>query len=170
MAAALDAPASAPVDVALTLGSGAYTVTGAQRISIAAGSSRGTTTLAFTPADDSNATDDAVAIGGTAAGHRVTGTALTIREPVIADGQDVSGLGVALSVSPTALREGGRGAHRVSATLTGVPVPKSDVAMVLAVGGTATEGAAHDFTLKGGRDWRKLAVAANDPFLTAGPG
>ena len=168
MAAALDAPASAPVDVALTLGSGAYTVTGAQRISIAAGSSRGTTTLAFTPTDDSNAADDAVAIGGTAAGHRVTGTALTIREPVIADGQDVSGLGVALSVSPTALREGGRGAHRVSATLTGVPVPKSDVAMVLAVGGTATEGAAHDFTLKGGRDWRKLAVAANDPFLTAG--
>ncbi|MYK80964.1 MAG: fibronectin type III domain-containing protein, partial [Gammaproteobacteria bacterium] len=168
VAAVLSRPAPRPVEVPLTLGAGAYSVAGTRRISIAAGGVRGATALAITPADDSNATDDAVAIEGTAAGHRVTGTTLTIREPVIAGGVDISGLGVALSVSPTALREGKRGAHRVSATLTGVPVPEADVAMVLAVGGTATEGASHDFTLKGGRDWRKLAVAANDPFLTAG--
>ena len=165
--AALRRPAPRPVEVALALGAGAYSVTGTQRISIAAGATRAATQLAFTPRSDSNATDDAVAIGGTAPGHRVTGATLTIREPVLADGVDLSGLGVALSVSPTALREGLRGAHRVSATLTGVPVPKADVAMVLAVGGTATQGASHDYTLKGGRDWRKLTVAANDPFLTA---
>ena len=168
VAATLDRPASRPVEVALTLGAGAYSVTGTQRISIAAGATHGTTTLAITPTNDSNATDDAVAVEGSAVGHRVTGATLTIREPVIADGVDVSGLGVALSVSPTALREGRRGTHRISATLTGVPVPQADVAMVLAVGGTATEGSSHDYTLKGGRDWRKLRVAANDPFLTAG--
>ena len=168
VAAVLGRPAANPVEVGLTLGTGAYSVAGTRRIAIAAGSTRGTTALAFTPTDDSNATDDAVAVDGTAAGHRAAAATLTILEPVIADGTDISGLGVALSVSPTALREGMRGPHRVTATLTGVPVPKADVAMVLAVGGTATEGASHDYTLKGGRDWRKLTVAAHDPHLTDG--
>ena len=44
---------------------------------------------------------------------------------------DLSGLGVALSVNPTAVREGTSGDHTVTATLTGVPVPTADVAMVL---------------------------------------
>lgn len=166
--ARLEAPASAPADVALSLGRGAYSVAGARTISIQAGESHGSTELVVTPKDDGNATDDAVAVKGSASGYTVTETRLTIREPVVVEGVDVSGLGVRLSVSPTAIREGTRGAHRVGAVLTGVPVPAVDVAMVLAVGGTATEGASHDYVFKGDDDWRKLTVAANDAHLSAG--
>ncbi len=72
-----------------------------------------------------------------------------------------------LVLTPSAIREGTAGAHGVSATLTGVPVPTVDVALVLSVGGTATEGASHDYRLAGGSDWRKLTVAANDRHMTA---
>ena len=165
--ATLDSGADEPVTVTLSLGTGSYTVTGTQRIEIAAEATSGTTTLVFEPADDSNTTDNAVTIGGTAPGYTVTGTSLTIEEPTMVGPVDLSRLGVALSVSPAAIGEDRSGDHRVTATLTGAPVPTADVAMVLSIGGTATEGTSHDYTLTGETDWKELTVAANDAHLTA---
>ena len=158
---------SAPVTVTLTLGAGHYTATGLRSIEIPAGATSGSTALHVTPSDDANATDDTVAIDGSAIGSAVSGADLTIEEPTLVGGVDLSGLGVTLAVSPTAIQEGASGTHAVTATLKGVDVPTVDVALVLAVGGTATEGSAHDYVLSGGADWRKLTVAANDAFLTA---
>ena len=158
---------SSPVAVSLNLGAGSYAVTGTKSITIAANATSGSTTLAFTPTDDGNATDDTVSVGGTATGYTVTGTRLKITEPVTVGGVDVSGLTVKLAVSPTALREGASGTHTVSAQLDGVDVPTVNVAMVLTVGGSATEGSAHDYTLAGATDWKELTVAANDAHLTA---
>ena len=164
-----DSGPAADVTVSLNLATGSYTVTGTQSITIAAGSTSGTTDLAFTPSDDSNTTDDTVSIRGTATGYTVTETNLTIKEPNEVGGVDVSGLGVALSVSPTGVQEGTSGPHTVTATLTGVSVPTVDVAFVLGIGGTATEGASHDYTLTGtgASDWKELTVEANDAHLTA---
>ena len=117
--ATLDAAAPSPVAVDLSLGPGSYAVAGTQRITVPKGSASGSTTLAFTPRDDGNAADDAVAIGGTAAGHQVAGASLTIAEPTVVGGVDVSGLAVRLAVSPTAIREGTRGGHRLGARLDG---------------------------------------------------
>ena len=75
-----DAP-EASVTVTLSLGAGAYDVSGAQTIEISVGATSGSTTLTFTPSSDGNQTDDEVAIEGTASGYTVTGTALTIQEP-----------------------------------------------------------------------------------------
>ena len=167
VSATVDAAPSSDVTVDLSLGAGSYAAAGTLSVTIAAGSTSGSTTLTFTPSDDSNATDDAVAVTGAATGHTVTGTSLTITEPVLAGGVDLSGLGVALSVSPTAVREGASGPHTVTATLTGAPVPAVDVAFTLAVGGTATDGASHDYTLSGAAGWKSMTVAANDAHLTA---
>ena len=79
-AEAAEAP-DAAVAVNLDLGVGSYAVTGTQRIDIAGGATSGTTTLNFTPSNDGNTSDDRVTIGGSAAGHRVAGTSLTIEEP-----------------------------------------------------------------------------------------
>lgn len=167
VAAEADEPLEAAATVHLTLGNGSYVATGTREIVIAAGERAGSTQLTITPSDDGNATDDALAIDGAAPGFDVAATTLTIDEPVLVNGVDLSGLGVALSISPTAIREGTGGTHGITATLTGVPVPAVDVAMVLMLGGTATEGAAHDFTLKGGDNWKALTVAANDAHLSA---
>ena len=164
---AVDSAPSSDVTVSLTLGTGSYAVTGSQSVVIAAGLTEGTTELVFTPSDDSNTDDDSVTIDGTAAGYMVTGTSLTIEEPTTVGPVDVSGLGIALSVSPTAIRESTSGTYTLTATLTGVPVPTVNVAFVLAVGGTATNGATHDYTLTGDADWKSLTVAANDAHLTA---
>ena len=168
--ASVDSAPSADVTVSLSLGPGSYTVTGTQTIEIAAGSKSRFTDLAIDPGDDSNTTDDTVTITGTATGYTVTGTSLTIEEPIEVGGIDLSGLGVALSVSPAAIGEGRSGDHRVTATLTGAPVPTADVAFVLSVGGTATQGSSHDYTftpIAGASDWKELTVAANDEHLTA---
>ena len=165
--ATLGAVPPSPVTVDLSLGSGSYTVTGTQRITLPKGSASGSTTLAFTPRDDGNTSDDTVAVGGAASGHAVTGTDLTITEPRTVGGADLSGLAVGLAASPTAIREGTAGDHTLSAKLNGVDVPSVDVAMVLAVGGTATEGSSHDYTLAGKADWKELTVAANDAHLSA---
>ena len=165
--ATLDAAAPSPVAVDLSLGPGSYAVAGTQRITVPKGSASGSTTLAFTPRDDGNAADDAVAIGGTAAGHQVAGASLTIAEPTVVGGVDVSGLAVRLAVSPTAIREGTRGGHRLGARLDGVDVPAVDVSMVAAIGGTATRGASHDYKLTGASGWKRLTVRANDAHLEA---
>ena len=165
--AALAGAAAEPVTVDLSLGAGAYSVTGTQRIEIAQGTQSGSTDLTIAPTDDGNASDDTVTVTGTAAGRTVTGTSLTIREPTIVGGVDLSGLGVDVSVSPAAIAEGTSGTHTVSATLTGVSVPKVDVALVLSVRGTATQGSAHDYTLTGPAGWQDLTVRADDPHLTA---
>ena len=165
--ATLGAVPPSPVTVNLSLGSGSYTVTGTQRITLPKGSTSGSTTLAFTPRDDGNTSDDTVAVGGAASGYAVTGTDLTITEPRTVGGADLSGLSVGLAASPTAIREGTAGDHTLSAKLNGVDVPPVDVAMVLAVGGTATEGSSHDYTLAGKADWKELTVAANDAHLSA---
>ncbi|MDE0270381.1 MAG: fibronectin type III domain-containing protein, partial [Gammaproteobacteria bacterium] len=165
--AALAGAAAEPVTVDLSLGAGSYSVTGTQRIEIAQGTQSGSTDLTIAPTDDGNASDDTVTVTGTAAGRTVTGTSLTIREPTIVGGVDLSGLGVDVSVSPAAIAEGSSGTHTVSATLTGVSVPKVDVALVLSVRGTATQGSAHDYTLTGPAGWQDLTVRADDPHLTA---
>lgn len=165
--AAVAAAPGSPVTVGLSLGPGAYTVTGTRSVTIPADATRGTATLAFTPRDDGNASDDTVSIGGSAPGYAVSGTSLTIAEPTAVGGVDLSGLSVELTVSPTAIREGTGGAHRVTAKLRGVDVPKVDVAMTLAVGGTATQGTSHDYTLAGAASWEKLTVKANDAHLSA---
>ena len=84
-ASVADAPPS-PVTVSLDLGSGAYKATGSLSVTIPAGATSGATTLAFTPAADGNASDDAVAIGGVATGYTVTGASLTIAEPTTVGG------------------------------------------------------------------------------------
>ncbi len=165
--ATLDRAATGPVTVDLSLGAGSYMVAGTQRIEIAQGAESGATILTLTPSDDGNATDDTVAVTGTASGRTVTSTSLTIREPTIVGGVDLSGLGVDVSVSPAAIAEGSSGPHTVSATLTGVQVPDVDVALVLAVRGTATQGSSHDYTLSGAANWNDLTVRANDAHLTA---
>ena len=165
--ATLDRAATGPVAVDLGLGAGSYMVAGTQRIEIAQGAESGATTLTLTPSDDGNATDDRVAVTGTASGRTVTSTSLTIREPTIVGGVDLSGLGVDVSVSPAAIAEGSSGPHTVSATLTGVQVPDVDVALALAVRGTATQGSSHDYTLSGAANWNDLTVRANGAHLTA---
>ena len=165
--ATLDAAAPSPVTVDLSLGPGSYTVAGTQRITVPKGSASGSTMLAFTPRDDGNAADDAVAIGGTAVGHQVAGASLTIAEPTVVGGVDVSGLAVRLTVSPTAIREGTKGGHRLGARLDGVDVPAVDVSMVAAIGGTATRGGSHDYKLTGASGWKRLTVKANDAHLEA---
>ena len=160
-----DAPSS-PVTVSLSLGSGAYTVTGTQSVTIPADATSGTTTLSFTPGDDGNTSDDTVSIGGTASGYTVTGTGLTITEPATVGGVDLSGLKVGLTVSPTAIREGTSGTHRVRAKLVGVDVPAVDVSMLLGTGGTATQGGSHDYTLTGAAGWDRLTVNADDAHLS----
>ena len=160
-----EAPPS-PVTVSLSLGSGAYTVTGTQSVTVPADATSGTTTLAFTPGDDGNTSDDTLSIGGTASGYTVTGTDLTITEPATVGGVDLSGLSVELTVSPTAIREGTSGTHRVRAKLVGVDVPAVDVSMLLGTGGTATQGGSHDYTLTGAAGWDRLTVTANDAHLS----
>ena len=160
-----EAPPS-PVTVSLSLGSGAYTVTGTQSVTVPADATSGTTTLAFTPSDDGNTSDDTLSIGGTATGYTVTGTGLTITEPATVGGVDLSGLKVELTVSPTAIREGTSGTHRVRAKLVGVDVPAVDVSMLLGTGGTATQGGSHDYTLTGAAGWDRLTVPANDAHLS----
>ncbi len=160
-----EAPPS-PVTVSLSLVSGAYTVTGTRSVTIPADATSGTTTLTFTPADDGNTSDDTLGIGGTAAGYTVTGTNLTITEPTTVGGVDLSGLKVELTVSPTAIREGTSGTHRVRAKLVGVDVPAVDVSMLLGTGGTATQGGSHDYTLTGAAGWDRLTVPANDAHLS----
>ena len=167
VAATLEEAAASATSVALAPGAGAYTVSGTQVILVAAGATGGSTVLEFTPTDDGNAVDDAVSIGGTAPGFAVAAAALTITEPVVAGGVDVSGLRVELAVRPSAIREGTSGTHRVSARLAGAPVPAVDVALSLAVGGTATDGTSHDYTLTGTRGWEKLTVSANDAHRSA---
>ena len=76
-AAALDAA----VTVSLDLGAGAYAVTGTRSIAIAGGATVGSATLTFVPANDGNASDDRVTIGGSAPGYAVAGTSLIIEEP-----------------------------------------------------------------------------------------
>ena len=79
-AEAAEAP-DATVTVSLDLGAGSYSVTGTPSIGIAGGAVRGATTLTFVPSDDGNTTDDRVRIDGSAPGHTVAGTTLTIEEP-----------------------------------------------------------------------------------------
>ena len=160
-----DAPSS-PVAVGLSLGAGAYTVTGTRSVTIPADATSGATTLSFTPGDDGNTSDDTVSIGGTASGYTVTGTGLTITEPTTVGGVDLSGLSVELTVGPTAIREGTSGTHRVRAKLVGVDVPAVDVSMLLGTGGTATQGGSHDYTLTGAAGWDRLTVPANDAHLS----
>ncbi len=160
-----DAPPS-PVTVSLGLGSGAYTVTGARSVTIPADAASGTATLTFTPTDDGNTSDDTLTIDGAASGYTVAGTGLTITEPVTVDGVDLSGLTVELAVSPTAIREGTSGSHRLRAKLDGVDVPAVSVAFTAVVGGTATQGASHDYTLAGTAGWDRLTVEANAAHLS----
>ena len=105
-------------------------------------------------------------VSGTASGYAVTTATLTIAEPTLVGGVDVSNLAVRLAVSPSAVKEGTSGTHTVTATLTGVSVPDVDVALTLSVGGTATEGTAHDYTLTGTAGWQQLTIAANDAHMT----
>ncbi|MDE2767606.1 MAG: fibronectin type III domain-containing protein [Chloroflexota bacterium] len=161
-----DAPPS-PVTVSLRLGPGAYSATGALRVVIPAGSTSGATELTFTPTDDGNASDDTVAVSGTAPGHTVADASLTIAEPTVVDGADLSGLAVRLTVSPAAIREGSSGGHRLNVRLDGVDVPPVDVSMAPDIGGTATRGSSHDYRLTGAAGWRKLTVKANDAHLAA---
>ena len=160
-------PPVADVVATLDLDAGDYTVTGTRSLTIAAGATDGSTTLAVTPTGDADTTDDEVSIGGEATGYTVRAATLTIGEPTLAGDVDLSGLRVRLSVAPTAIREGTTGTHTVTATLTGVPVPAVDVALVPAVGGTAVQGASHDYTLAGPSDWPRLTVSAGDAHATA---
>ena len=157
----------ADVSVSLDLGAGDYTVTGTRSLTIAAAATSGSTTLAVTPTGDTDTTDDEVTVGGAAGGYAVRSATLTIAEPTTVGGVDLSGLGVRLGVAPTAIREGTSGTHTVTATLTGVPTPAVDVAMVLSVGGTAVQGASHDYTLTGPSAWPRLTVSSGDAHATA---
>ena len=161
-----DAP-TAPLTVSLSLGPGAYSVAGALSIRIPAGATSGTTTLAFTPTDDGNAADDRVSVSATAPGHDVADASLTIAEPTAVDGADLSGLAVRLTVSPTAIREGSSGGHRLLARLDGVDTPPVDVSMALDIGGTAARGASGDYRLTGAAGWKRLKVNANDAHREA---
>ena len=163
----VSAAPDADVAVSLELAAGDYTVTGTKSLTIAAATTTGSTNLAVTPTGDADTTDDEVTVGGTASGYTVRSATLTIGEPTTVGGVDLSGLGVRLSVSPAAIREGTSGTHTVTATLTGVPTPAVDVAMVLSVGGTAVQGASHDYTLTGPSAWPRLTVSSGDAHATA---
>ena len=155
--------ASAPdadVAVSLDLGAGDYTVAGTESLTIAVAATSGSTTLTVTPTGDADATDDEVTVGGTASGYAVRSATLTIGEPATVGGVDLSNLVVRLGVAPPAIREGTSGTHTVTATLTGVQTPAVDVAMVLSVGGTAVQGASHDYTLTGPSAWPRLTVSS----------
>ena len=162
----VDSAPTADLTVALSLGSGDYSVSGTQSLTIGSGETSGSTSLAITPSGDSDSDDDTVTVSGTASGYAVTAATLTIAEPTLVGGVDVSNLAVRLAVSPSAVKEGTSGTHTVTATLTGVSVPDVDVALTLSVGGTATEGTAHDYTLTGTAGWQQLTIAANDAHMT----
>ena len=150
-----DAP-DAAVTVSLDLGSGSYAVTGTQSIEIADGATTGSTTLTFAPSDDGNASDDRVTIGGSAPGHTVTGTTLTIAEPPAGPPPRILA-----SIGSTTLSESA-GRVNVRLTLDHPPAVADDEGYTgcrlrLGKGGDATSPADVTFSnqkkLNAGNDW-----------------
>ena len=114
-------------------------------LTIPAGRTSGSATLAFTPVDDTMVEDDETAqVTGTAEGLIVTAAGLTIED----DDQEPTRIG--LSVSPAEVKEGdGATTLTVTATLEGGGTRTSATAVSLTVAGV-TAAAGDDFTAQTG--------------------
>ncbi len=125
--------------VTLTLGGSAgssdYTAGSLTSITIAAGQSSGTGTLAVTPTDDTLIEgDETIVVTGTATGLTVSDATITITD------DDGTPTGITLGVSPVTIAESAATTTvTVTATLNGASTLPTNTLVTLTLGGTATQ-------------------------------